>query len=204
MLLKFMISISCLCLFQIFVYFQYPRQLLTNHFWSQEQAQLFFQEDHEEKKRCALDLKQYLDPNKSVNGHLPLLKDTSDRHIRLLAGSLKVVRIGFALDHLPAFYFRNRVTEYAQHISHDDSLLESESVDTLTLEELQQCCAERGLDPGSSDTTILLQQLKTWLSTKQSKLDALSPRSISLASMAPEHKPSILAHLIAFQATELK
>jgi len=74
---------------------------------------------------------------------------------------------------LPAFgtdtFLRYNLNKKVQQLKSDDKMIESEGIETLTLAELQQACAARGLKAASRSKEFLRARLREWidLSLKQ-------------------------------------
>ena len=170
------------------VYLRYPRQLLTRHFWSDEEFKSYAVEEYKERRIHAEKLSHLLEnipkidpktdetiPSACVTYHLPLQLDKlSAEHIKTLAGANGICSTQFMLNYTPTIVLRSWLKARAMEIALDDRLLANEGLHELSQHDLQTACLRRGLNPCLNPST----QVNTATSTANSGDDtAVSPPS---------------------------
>jgi len=152
-----------------FVAIKFPRQILTHHFWSEEQKVSFLKEEFKERRDHAVTLRKLLELegvllNFSLSGDgksgysLEALSDAlstissldgkTEDHIRALAGAVGVCHSQFILSSAPTFMLRRWLTKRANEILLDDNhfIGHSNSPPQLNTVELFEFCKRRGFD----------------------------------------------------------
>lgn len=165
--------------------FQYPKQILTHHFWTDEQKDLFAQQDYSKRHLNAvllLGIDQVL-PEKSLSKGLSSLPELSmgklsTKEIDLLCGVNSVSESDFALKLWHNSILRRRLTRHAKDIVADDIRFVNEGValDKLTPLEVKLAASKRGVNP-SLPSCALRDHLAEWLTCAEMKAfrDALAP-----------------------------
>jgi hypothetical protein len=156
------------------VYLRYPRQLLTRHFWSDEEAKAYMVEEYEERRVHARKLADLIKDHSNLDismYHLPSHLNTLPSHyIKTLAGANGIVSTQFILNWSPSFLLKMWLRTRAVEISNDDILLAKEGLNELTLEDLQLACLRRGLNPSEADGQDKLKSyLSDWVHSSLSK-----------------------------------
>ena len=152
----------------LFVYFSYPRQLLTPHFWSDEEKSSFPVVVYTECRVHADELAKLLKSQDAIT--LKSSLDTlSKPHLKCLAGANGICSSQTALKLAPAFLLRRWLASRSRELVLDDTLLQIEGVDNLdTIELLQNACLRRGLSPcisSQKNVDVLKEQLQRWIET---------------------------------------
>jgi hypothetical protein len=139
---------------------QFPKQILTHHFWNDLHIQQFLGEDFDNRKHhTRLLLKERLP-------EAPTLTDIHSRQLRLLAGSHSIFENHFALAITPPFLLRRWLNDRARYIVRDDSWLIEETIDKINKLELQRIGIKRGCDP-CGDEVSLNFCITMWLSDEK-------------------------------------
>ena len=169
----------------LLVAFMFPKQLLTHHFWSDEQKLLFLRDDFIIRRSHALNVYNhnrtiYQDKLLHENTMYILslreklnLKDLSSSHLRSLAGCNSVFnRHQWFLHISPRTVLLRKLRLQAKHIMEDDAILKScdgnkrvSWQQIMSLTELQQFCVKRVFDVFSRDSHSHTQGYNTTTST---------------------------------------
>ena len=156
----------------IFVALMFPKQLLTYHFWSDEQKHLFLREDFLIRRTHALNVYNhnrtiYQDKLLHENTIYLLslkeklhMKDFSSSHLRDLAACNSVFsRHPWFLNISPRILLLHKLRLRAKLIMEDDHAILKSCVNKnvswrqiMSLTELQQFCVKRGFDVFSTDS----------------------------------------------------
>mmetsp|Transcript_13397 Transcript_13397/g.18356 ORF Transcript_13397/g.18356 Transcript_13397/m.18356 type:complete len:298 (-) Transcript_13397:148-1041(-) len=150
-----------------FVAIKFPRQLLTHHFWSEDQKRSFLREEFKERRQHAKTLKELLEQEGVIKiGDLsgeeakifPLnllssltkissLDTQSEKHIRALAGAVGVCHSQFMVSAAPTRMLRRWLIKRIDEILLDDShFVGTSSSPQLNTGELIEYCKRRGYD----------------------------------------------------------
>jgi LETM1 and EF-hand domain-containing protein 1 len=89
-------------------------------------------------------------------------------------------------NHILRFQLRMRI----RNLEADDKVILKEGLDTLTIEELQQACRDRGMRAIGVSETRLRKQLEQWLDLHLNRNIPLSLLILSRALYLPEHLPA--------------
>ena len=193
----------------IFVALSYPRQILTSHFWSEEERDQFMREEHEEKQESKKSLQRFvLDENEclvnpakfpaflSPNGTLSLEALPSE-HMSLLAITNGIFTSSIARKYSPDWLVRRWLKKRAIDIARDDKLLQNAAgVETLEMTELRLACLQRGANPTQTDKELRIF-LKQWLQTTVVKQVGKSGLASSENSGQGGATESLLLHACA-------
>lgn len=181
----------------------YPRYLLTEHFWNEEQKELFMRQEYVERCIYALELRDHIDSISPIaiqfsmfnlSGKFTSLGSLSSKHIKLLAGANAIH--GSYLTHrfTPSFITQWAMEKVASFILDDDRLLGIEGIDDLTNEELKEALLQRGFHLPSdfnSDISFHQNSLRLWLQIQISEeISPLTPSYILHAVGLPEIQPT--------------
>ena len=139
----------------------YPKQILTKHFWSNEEYDTFIKEDHKDRLQYGQDLNKYI-TNNNINIEKTQLSTLPYEHSKLLAGANQIFTNQIFQKLAPNIACQTFLKTRALEIRKDDELLNSEGINDLTLRELQIANSRRGLDP-TKDHDTLKSQLQSWL-----------------------------------------
>jgi hypothetical protein len=158
----------------VFVALAYPRQILSSHFWSDEERERFMIEEYNEKQESKDALRRrILDNNENIvnpskyplfipDGALSLEALPSD-YVISLATSNGIFTNAMARKYSPDWFVRKWLKKRAHDIAIDDKLLlNAAGVDTLDYSELRLACLRRGCNPSQPDKE-LRTFLKQWL-----------------------------------------
>jgi len=138
----------------------YPKQILTSHFWNEEECNKFMKEDYEERLKHGQNLSKYL-INKRINIDRTTIDSLHHEHLFHLAGANKIFSNEIFLKIAPSIACQTWLKTRALEIRKDDELLHVEGINDLTLRELQIANSRRGLDP-TTDFDGLKRQLHSW------------------------------------------
>lgn len=148
----------------------FPRQILTHHFWSESQRQLFLEEELQERQ-CAADcfikdLPTGLQAPCTFSGWQKLSPaQLPSPHINQLSRSLALYSCNFGYYVSPNAWLLRRMRTYAEEIVQDDCLLRKEGLSALDHSELQAATIRRGLSP-LSPTEEMQSCLDRWLAVQ--------------------------------------
>ena len=152
--------------FPIFIALAYPKYMLTYHFWSDEQKELFLNEDFIERRNHALklfnnnksiyqnkQLSENMEYLQSLKGRLSL-KTLSSTHLRCLAGSNGIFRTQLLLKASPKWILLSKLRKRARELIDEDKAILDDCLGDFTswnhsimsLVELQQFCSRRGFE----------------------------------------------------------
>mmetsp|Transcript_12391 Transcript_12391/g.12010 ORF Transcript_12391/g.12010 Transcript_12391/m.12010 type:complete len:281 (-) Transcript_12391:108-950(-) len=181
----------------------YPRYLLTEHFWNDEQKELFMRQEYMERCKYALELRDHIDSLSTITiqfsmfnlgGKFTSLGSLSRRHIKLLAGANAIHGSYMSHRFTPSFMTQWTMEKVASFILNDDRLLNTEGIEDLTNEELKEALLQRGFNiPSDFNTDISIHQhaLRSWLHITTSREAPISLSSYILHAMAlPEIQPT--------------
>ena len=156
----------------------YPRELLTSHFWNDDEKESFIMQEYSERCQYASKMKNHFDqrhlspypdyttffPNTDSSSSIRFLPRT---HLKLLAGANAIHGNFFTHRFSPAFLTRYMMEQKAAFILKDDDFLRAEGLDDMTLDELQEALLLRGCNPALGDTVTDLhhfkESLREWL-----------------------------------------
>lgn len=156
--------------FPIFFAMIYPKQILTKHFWNEEEYNRFMKEDYEERLKYGQNLNNYLQKRK-INIEKISIDSLHHEHLFHLAGANQVCSNEILLKIAPSIACQAWLKTRASEIRKDDELLYVEGINDLTLRELQIANARRGLDPTTTDINVLKSQLQSWLLLKDERVN---------------------------------
>ena len=152
----------------IIIALTYPRELLTSHFWSDDEKETFFLKEYSERCHCAIQMKNHLDkccqPDLSTfipsTQSFPSLRFLPRTHLMLLAGANATH--GNCITHRfsPTFLTRYLMEQKAAFILKDDDFLRAGGLDDMTVDELQEALLLRGYNPSLGETFTDLHQFK--------------------------------------------
>lgn len=161
----------------LFLAFKYPKQMLTNHFWTEEQEQLFMMEDfasrhyHSVKLLKSTNLLEIDQLDKFVHNFLNVsvsnnLSNCDKDELRCLAGA-NLVCPNFLLNYTHSFILRKRLYKLANYIIDDDAKLrnlcdESLKADDMSLKEWKVAAFNRGINP-NQPLEVIIYYINEWL-----------------------------------------
>ena len=159
----------------IIIALTYPRLLLTDHFWSEDQKIEFMQQEHAERKHFGLELRKHIgslshriEPSifHSV-GIFSSLNKLSPEHTKLLANANAIHGNDLSRLFTPSFLSRRMMNSTAAFIIKDDALLRAEGIENLSEAELQDALLQRGFNSVCMDRPEMILDykkcLRSWL-----------------------------------------
>lgn len=149
----------------LFVYFSYPRQLLTHHFWSEEEKTKFPVEQYAECRIHANALAKFVETRKEAINFKTSLDTLPAAHLESLAGANNICSSQTVLKLAPTILLKRWLKSRSRELVLDDTLLRLEGVNDLDTIELQNACVRRGLNPCVTSQSVesLKTQLKQWI-----------------------------------------
>lgn len=170
---------------------RYPRALLTNHFWSEEQKNSFARDQMRERSQYSTQLLQSLQlindfddtitsnsssdsitihsnidmnaVNLAVTDRKLTLNSLKGDHLRLLSGANAINSSLIAQNYAPSPLLRSWLGKRAAYIQQDDHLLMKEGLADLTIEELHYALLKRGIYPFDTTEDVMRSRLSQWL-----------------------------------------
>lgn len=146
---------------------RYPKQLLSEHFWNDEQRKKFYSEEVSQRRLFREEFLSTINQSNFKSGMSCItLSDMSPLSIRTLAGANSICSSIWLLDWAPTFLLRQWLERRGQELLTDDQLLTEEGIVNLSENELQLACLRRGVDPlcQLNDLDEKLSQLRSSLS----------------------------------------
>jgi LETM1-like protein len=174
----------------IIIALTYPRELLTSHFWSEDEKESFVMQEYLERCQYAKEMENQLDqrcqppyqstsfPNAYSSSSIFLLPRT---HLKLLAGANathgNIITHRFSPNMLTCYMMEQK----AAFILRDDVFLRTEGLDDMTVDELQEALLLRGYNPtlnnAETDLHHFKETLRRWLRAHDS--DKLKGRVVN-------------------------
>lgn len=153
--------------FPMIIALHYPKQMLTHHFWTDEQKQQFLAEDFQNRKYHArLFAKEIANYKDKGRKEPTTVEDIESHHLRLLAGAHSIFENHFALSITPAFLLRYWLNQRGHWVIKDDLKLIEEGTDKIERLDLQHIAVTRGLNPLQDDVSLKMN-IKTWLADER-------------------------------------
>lgn len=161
----------------VIVAFRYPRYILTSHYWTEEQHEVFLNDEFMERQEGMKKLHNFL----MVHGNIDLhekhnsllgklghifedftLQNISAAHIRLLAKAHAISQFDFIINIGPKFLLQSWLKTRASELIHDDQLLLRDGYNDLSHTELMIACLRRGINP-RQNSELLKGKISIWL-----------------------------------------
>lgn len=168
----------------IIIALTYPRELLTSHFWSEDEKDSFVMQEYSERCQYATEMGNQLDqrcqppypdqstsfPNAYSSSSIFLLPRT---HLKMLAGANathgNIITHRFSPNMLTCYMMEQK----AAFILRDDDFLRTGGLDDMTVDELQEALLLRGYNPTLSNAETDLhhfkETLRRWLRAHDSE-----------------------------------
>ena len=163
----------------IIVALNYPRFLLTDHFWSIDQKTEFKLDEFIERRQHCVELRDHIAsqfPSAESStfrtvGMSSSLDALPSKYIKLLAGANAIHGNIITQKYSPTFITSYLMKRNAEFICKDDALLRSEGLDDLSEMELQDALLQRGFNSVSIDSPEYVLDnkkcLEHWLEMQQ-------------------------------------
>lgn len=161
----------------------FPRLMLSRHFWTVDQTELFMREEYCERKAWSRKLvDQVFKGEKSfeANG----VKVLPRNHLALLAGANAVYNSEIILQIWPGAWISDGLERRADEIIIDDEmLLSEEEMRALGTEQLRLALLRRGYDPHEGDDEGMKERLGRWVKQMKVLRDHWSGDELTFKSM---------------------